>query len=83
MTKTEETALRNEFYDKFTNDPANDSVMWKVVTLGGPSEIADYWLAKMKARESEEKSRIASRLEHMFANAPETWFAIKSIIYAP
>lgn len=76
MTNLEETALREEWGKEIENE------MPTVFIIDGEKEIADWWLKKMKEHDSAEKSRIASRIEHMFVNAPETYHAIKQIIYS-
>ena len=74
MTNLEETALRDSFETLFGEAPDGNQSLWDA--------IEDYWIVQMDKREREEKSRIDSRLEYMFANAPETYWAIKQIIYS-
>ena len=75
MTPIQETALRNEWCNHFDEHAIPVVAEFRDMAL-------EFWLAKMKARESEEKDRIDSRLAYMFANAPETYHAIKQIIYS-
>ena len=45
-------------------------------------DITKWWLKHRDEAVRDEKQRIASRLQHMFVNAPETYHAIKQIIYS-